>query len=312
MNPIWKDYYVTLGNISQSDYSIAYNGNTIFSGTAYRRPDETALRIRINDVCADYLESFMFDPAKQVNLTGGVGTFSVYDGSGYLVEEVEFVNDWCYLEHPIATLATPITGEVDARQVLPFTRYGDENIVATLLFADGTTSQATIPASTAGSHIVTGVFDLSDYSNLKRITIAGIDYKVMDGCNRYALCYINALGGWDTLLVKGLSFKSADIDRKVHTLDYDNRNPQNRGMVNFYNGINERITCNTGYMNDAQSDRIHHLLESVEVYLYDIAEQTFRPVVINDTSFEYKLHAKEGQPVNYTINMTIAQNRTRR
>ena len=56
--PIWKDYEVTLGTSASADYTIRTSTSTddiIYSGTAFKKPGESNVKITINEVCVDYM-----------------------------------------------------------------------------------------------------------------------------------------------------------------------------------------------------------------------------------------------------------------
>lgn len=48
------------------------------------------------------------------------------------------------------------------------------------------------------------------------------------------------------------------------------------------------------HMSDGQAALMHHLLGSVNVMLYDMEDESFTPVVIMDSSCEYKTYKGEG------------------
>ena len=54
--PIWKDtYYTVNGDASPFVYSITVGNETIFNGKAYVAPNEQEIKIKVNDICKDYL-----------------------------------------------------------------------------------------------------------------------------------------------------------------------------------------------------------------------------------------------------------------
>ena len=53
-NPLWKDYYVTLGTDDGIIFRIVVGENTIYTGKSHIRPGETENRIRINDMVLYY------------------------------------------------------------------------------------------------------------------------------------------------------------------------------------------------------------------------------------------------------------------
>ena len=96
-------------------------------------------------------------------------------------------------------------------------------------------------------------------------------------------------------------------------MEYDNRNVQNRGTQNYANEIVKSYNLVTGWLSDEEASRMHHLINSTEVYLYDIITQEMTPVVIPSTSCEYKTYKNNGcKLVNYTIKVDVAHNRVRR
>ena len=60
MNPIWKDFILTLGETPASavDFDLQDDNNlgvTLYSGRAYTRPGQTIPQARINDIVASQL-----------------------------------------------------------------------------------------------------------------------------------------------------------------------------------------------------------------------------------------------------------------
>ena len=58
---------------------------------------------------------------------------------------------------------------------------------------------------------------------------------------------------------------------------------------------------------------MHHLLNSTEVYLYNINTGEMLPVTLTNTTTEHKTYKTNGgRMVNYTIEATLSQTRLRR
>lgn len=339
-NPIWKDYFIDLGSAASAQFRIrigSYNGTTIYSGLAFKRPGQTNNKIKINDICADYLQNVLPSlshaefSALQFPLTFYIQKNT--SGSTWTnVEAVSFLNDWSYdydYDPETMGMAFPINGRTDRRQPLLFTAYESSEITATLNYADGTSSFIIIPIEltddfdasfnedfsrmlrAAGSG--TAVLDLSSRENLVSVEINGQTYEIMDSCSRYALYYVNAYGGWDSLLIEGNTKESDSLKRQLRSIEYDNTNITNRGTENYLTEIEKKFSMNTAWLTDDQSLRMHHLLNSTCVYLFDMMRQQMIPVVLTNSSTEYKTYRNNGkQLISYTIEMTIAQNRIRR
>jgi hypothetical protein len=334
--PIWKDYYVTLlenatSNATGVQYRITVAGTTIFQGRAFRRPNETSIRARINDICADYLgHLFYLDQNSGLKYRA---TFLVqtYSGSNTwtTVDTVEFLNDWSYDRHfnPATDgLCFPIDREVDPRQLIIQSRYSGSTVSATLTFLDGSTITVVLPVN----RLVPGdfnldfnndfavvledydgsvVLDLSDYTGLASVTIGSTTYNVVQNtCNRYALYYINAYGGWDPYLIQGKSTQHDDIAHNTRLVEYDNSQEAARGIFEYVNELQRNYTLLTRWMNDAESARVHHLLESPLVYLHDLETGDMVAVILTGEECPFKNYNNSGHKlVNYTIEARVAQ-----
>lgn len=336
--PIWKDRIVTLAsNAAYADFEIHVGDDTgplIYSGRAYARPGETDVTARINDVCANYLAAELPDLGSRFTSMQVSETFTTVVG-GTVVDSVTFVNDWSY--DPAKTwtagsvLSDPVTGELDPRQVLFFSVLsGAQTVNVTIYFNDGTSAVVAVPVAFSAdfnddfnwdfaqsddpSRSGTAVLDLSPFTDVDRVSFEGIVMKVrQQGCARYLVAYVNAFGGWDTLILDGNYNRQDALVR--HTLDVitDNADLSARGRKDYAIEIAPSWTLRTGYLNDEQSLRMRHLLNSVEVYLCDLADGSWRPVVLTDTETPVLNFKGNGRRFNeYTFNAQLAQERFRR
>lgn len=143
---------------------------------------------------------------------------------------------------------------------------------------------------------------------------AGQYYKTISACEaRYSLYYVNSYGGVDVLPFKEKSWKKSDTVTRFNysrsfrnnTLEFEN--------VNYMNEIKASWELHTGWMSDESSQRMHELVESTIVYLYDAEEKTYTPVVMTDKKLEYKTYHNQGKKFyNYTVNVEESQSRERR
>lgn len=333
--PIWKDYYVTLGAGASYEYRVLAGGSIIYSGKAAKRPGNASVQIKINDICADYLNHTLpnLSPEEFTELQYPINfIIQVYNGSWSNVASVEFLNDWSYdYAYNVATegMAFPINGKVDSRQWLTYTAYGVTAISATITMKDGSKKVVSIPLeidadfnsdfntdfarSVKAAGGGTAVFKVDDYGNVASIKIGKADYKVVSDCARYALYYINAYGGWDALLIEGSHQEADDLQRYLRDVEYDNRDVQNRSKKNYINEITKRMVLHTSWMSDTESLKMHHLMNSIDVYMYDFLTEQMIPVVVDNAQCKYKTYKGEGcRLVNYAIDVTIAHDRIRR
>lgn len=335
-NPIWKDFYVNLGNADSVQFRILVGADVIYAGKAFKRPTQSDIQIRINDICADYLENVFPELVGTTFTSGEYVTFDVQtltsETTWTTKASVQFDNNWSYdYAHDPATMgmAFPINGKIDIHQWVVFTAYNASSITATVTLANGQSFDVIIPVeisddfnddynfdfsqSVRAAQTGTAVFDLSQWGDVKSLTIGNKVFNVVNKCNRYALYYVNAYGGWDSLLIEGNHSVSDNLTRHTRETEYDNRNIQNRGVHNYVNEISKTITLHTSWLSDEESARMHNLLNSTNVYLGDLVTGEMIPVILTDTTTEYKTYkGNGGRLVNYTINVTIAQERIRR
>lgn len=337
MHPVWKDYFADLGTGDSAPFRIVCDtlGETVYTGKAYRRPDATNIETRVNDIVADYLSHNLPTISDGVFTSLAFLQFSVEKDTGTQWQNVateDFANDWSYnYGYDIATdgLSAPINGRIDPRMPLVMSIYEASTVRMDVYRKDGTHSSQMVAVERSNdfnadynndySHENTGpdsgtiMFDLSQWSNVDHVEIAGQTFTVSEGCNRYALYYVNAHGGWDFLVIEGATRWRDELTRHTQEHEYDNRSAQNRSKSDRVIELARMAEIHTGWMTDEQSLRMHHLLNSPLVYLYDMESADFIPLVLTDTTTEYKTyHSLGNRMVNYTINAEVAHHMTRR
>lgn len=164
--------------------------------------------------------------------------------------------------------------------------------------------------------------NLSEYSDIYKVEIGSKvgdiftpikTWRVWNGCCRYVLHYMNAYGGWDSLLIRGNGMQTDTLKRYTRKVQYHNSTITNRGTENYVNEMGAKYILHTGIMTDEQSSRMHHLLNSPEVYLEDMKNGNIFPVVLTNTTSEHKTWPNQGHKlIEYTIEAELAQERIRR
>lgn len=336
VHPIWKNYIVNLGSSESVEYIISYKSGgsltAIYSGKAWKRPGEQSVYICINDVCADWLVNTFPSLSEGFSRSDMPVEFVVQtiSAAGVYTEKarVRFINDWSYdagYNPEKQGLALPINGRYDSRQWLLWTGLDVSEVQAEIILSNGESIKVFIPveitadfdadfnadfatsARSAGSG--TAVFSPSQWGDVSKVIINGVEYHCAKGCSRYVLYYLNAHGGWDSLLIEGAASEEDKLTRHTMTKAgvYD------REKSNYLNEIEKSITLHTSWLSDEQSLRMHHLLNSTDVYLHDLEKNSILPVILEGSSTPYKTFKGEGgKLVNYTIEVTIAQSRMRR
>lgn len=343
--PIWKDKIIDLG-FASANFRIydADNNISLYDGVSKARPGIATAKIRINDICADYLENII--PTLGNGDVSGIAlkTFSIQarpnPNSAWInIQDVTFYNDWSYdydFDPETHGLSCPINGHIDARQPIVYTAYDRARVTATLVFKNGTTQSLVIPVTGGGgglsgdynadfnSDFLIGGGDGQDgygtiviradsYADLDRVIITGMSYKVVTGCAKYALYYVNAFGGWDSFLIEGNDLEDDTLKRFTMEVVYDNSDIIHRGVHNYVNELTKGFTFHSGWLLAYQGLRMHHLINSTLVYLYDIANDSMIPVIVTDNTCEYKTFKNQGNRlVDYTIRVEVAQHLERR
>lgn len=338
--PIWKDCFAEILSAGSAiPFRVRANstsGDIIYTGAAMPRPGESVCRIRLNDIAADYLThtvpnlgtaafAALSFPVKFYVETFTAGVWA------FLSDDWAFLMDWSY--DPLYVLASPITAPVTMNlsplQYVLKTVYNVASVSATFHFSDGTTATDTIDLTgaadfdasfnrdfarslrSAGSG--TASFKIADHVPVGKtctgVTIDGEYFDVLDGCDyRYVLYYLNAYGGWDSLLMQGTPKRTDSLDRNTSEVSYDNRGVMNRGRKDYAIDIKRRYALRTGMLTDDEASRMWHLLESTDVYMHDTLTGEVRPVVLTDSECEFQtFYANGGRMSQYTVNMEIAQ-----
>lgn len=310
MAAIWQDYPISLGNYDRMDYTVSADGAVIYTGTAYRRPGAATIEITVNDICADYLrQTFPAVGANGVYSAAVSKTFTVTPATG-TAQTVTFEYDWSYdYDAPSPNvLSAPIIRTIDGRMPLIYTQIQSGPVVAHLVDG-GEASDLSFTVPSGGGNIVLAPNQVAEGS----ITIGGITYRVVGSCERHALYYVNEYGGWDALLCRFIDRKTDTYTRAAMQTAASNEYPDTRSRYNYRNGIARRWVLQSGWLTDEQAGRMHHLLGSTLVYLYDLVEGRAYPVVLTNAECAYKTFRNNGrQMVNYELNVELAAERERR
>lgn len=338
--PIWKDKEVVLGSGASYDFEIrlgSSSGAAIYAGTAYKRPGATNTVVRINDVCADWLAAGL--PAlapvgfTALDLAAKFSVCAYISGSWTEKELVEFYNDWSYdrlFDVSADPLSCPIMAELDPRQTILVSVINAASVTFTLTYLDGTTSTVVVSIAHSadfnddfnddfsdlgtGSTSGAAVLDLSQFTDLAQVSANGVTWDVRDNtCARYAVYYTNAYGGWDSLILDGIARTSDALTRHTAMREYNNADSDRRGWMDFAVEVERNWELNTGILTDDQSELMHHLLNSTNVFLYDFFLGEITPVVLTDVGAQRKTYKGNGrQVIQYTFNAKEAQTQVRR
>ena len=283
MQAIWSDTYYTY-NSNNSPYfifSIHTDGEPIFYGKAWLRPNSEGITINLNNYCKDYLKTDIVDLLGVNSKTtfthnNAVKEFILKDENDNILGTYDFINDWSYeyrnYNNRPLMLSNPINGK-SVNGMLMFYTYLD---------SDGKVKSIISPSI----NDINGIYKLDDSS-----------------CNaKYALYYSNRYGGWDSFLIEGKVTRKESYQNYYTASNYNNNTIQ-FGKKVYHNVITTRYELHTGWLSDSQSENLaFNLLTSNNVYLHNLENDTIKPVLITNTETDYKTFRNQNNKMfNYTI-----------
>lgn len=328
--PIWKDYIWSEETINDYiEYHLDDGGTTIYAGKAYKYPGADRVEFLLNSVTENYLSNAISFPTVSSTsvMPNYLKDFTLVTSTGN-EKPIIFFNDWSYKDTDLTSgyfLSDPITGLIDPRQyiVASWLLPTGEGIVNRFYYKDGiqTATDVTLKSGINGYTFVENITNLQlgcgDYIVMAFVVSGTISQKqikyTIDNTGKdYVLYYVNAAGGWDSLLIEGNVKKTDEFESE----SYIKRvlRPSTEFARNKYlNTITSSWTLYTGYLNDEQASKMYNLLESTQVYLHNLKDNTITPVLITDTSCEYKTYTNQGKnKFYYTINVESSQDNYRK
>lgn len=295
--PIWRDVLQTIQSDEDwEDYELYEGADLMYAGRAFKYPDEGDISVNVSRVVAPYLTEYY----KDITVTN----------AGTQIGSYTFVRDYSYDPAMDYTqdqvLNAPVNGRIPSGakvSVSVWSSGNGGNLTVTDEGGSVVVNQALSKGLNRGEWI--------SGSAGKKYTCGSVEYEVVDICRGMLLKYVNAYGALDYLLVEGVVKKSDKITRATYekdasalSLEFESKDYQATMEANW--------TGSTGWLTDAQSLRMKHLVESVEVYMLD-ADGNETPVCMKDGNLEYKTFFSNGRKlVNYTLQWTESQKKIRR
>ena len=295
--PIWQDVYGTIASDEAfEDYTLDENGSLFYAGRAFKYPDENDISVNVSRVVAPYLTEYY----KDVRM--------VSDGSE--IASFTFVRDYSYdpsIDYSQnQPLSFPINGLVPSGIMLSVSEWAASSGGAMQVTDEGGTLVVNeiLAKGLNTASFITG-------AEGKTYTFGNEEFKVVSVCSGALLKYVNAYGGWDFFFVEGVCKKTDKITRSSYEKDADALSQQFE-TKDYQASMEATWQGHTGWLTDSQSARMKHLVESVEVYMLDLSSGDQMPVVMRDSSLEYKKFINGRKLVNYTLQWTESQKKIRR
>lgn len=274
--PIWKDIYYT-SNAESLSYSIKTGGSTIFNGKAVKFPGADNLEVNISQICRNFMDNDLPDFRNVNAATSYTNSNACKTFQLYrdttLLETYRFLWDWSYSDWN------------GGSQSMSSPVNGHSN--GKMLVFSSSVSSGTVTNS---------------------ITIPNSGH-----CGKFALYYQGAAGGWNSLLIEGNAKRTDKLT--THSLSRTIKNTSNDFENQIYSiDVEPTYDLSTGWLTDSQAANIaENLLKSTRIYAHDMESDQIFPVLITETSVQYKtFRTNSRKPVSYTIKVKASQTKIRR
>lgn len=314
--PLWQDIVWQVLGYSQLQYEVFTSGGSLlYRGLAVADPnDGDEINIRLNDIFADALYdryiNFISSSGVAASESGrGVATFVVRNMSSYQTTNFDVVADYSYKPYR-AFASDPILPILDGRQDLLLTSWE-----GSLDIDKGGSS--VISQSGANTYCI-GSDTLADATSISASHRSGGSFRwdVRFTCADYVLHYVNARGGWDSLLMLGRCSESEEYARHDVGRRYVNSsgsNHDNIGKVTYANEVIKKWTLRTCLLTDEQSAKMYNVLGTTRAILQGLNTNERFPVCVTNSTYEEQTFRGNGNKMaQYEIQVTLAQNRIRR
>lgn len=128
-------------------------------------------------------------------------------------------------------------------------------------------------------------------------------------CAKYAIYYLNPLGGWDQLLIEGKVVKTIKLENKTFKRNFDNSTNEFQNK-HYLKNLTTSYKFTTGYLTDEQAKLMPNLIETTKAYLCELDTNTYIPILLNNNSVDIKTYLNQGRKLfTYTIDVQESQNK---
>ena len=294
-------YSVSILDNETGNFEIVYRGNAVFT--------EEDPEINITEIVRDYVED-------NINIYGDAGLtqksnltkvmLNTEEGDANLVASLYYYYDYSFDKELKFTRNQPILNYFDVRQ----------DIFLSFLNLPGETNTVTI---SAGHRPLRLTFDTPGIFHNKRayhegnVIINAPDKRTVltskNTCAKYAIYYLNPLGGWDQLLIEGKVLKTTKLENKSYKRNFDN-NTNEFGNKHYLKNLTTSYKFTTGYLTDEQAKLMPNLIKTTKAYLCELDTNRYIPVLINNNSVDIKTYRNQGRKLfTYTIDVQESQNK---
>lgn len=274
--PIWKDVYYTT-TADSITYTVKVGGSTIFSGKAVKCPGAANVEVNLSLICRNFMNNDLPDFRGVTASTSITNTYAMRMFELYqgstLLGQYVFLWDWSYQDWN-----------------------GGSKSMSSPINGHYSSNMLGFSTNAGSNSVITQIWPTSGTY-----------------CGQMALYYQGAAGGWNSFLIEGNVKRTDKLTN--HSLSRSVKNTS----INFENKIysmdvEPSYELSTGWLTDAQAANLaENLLQSPSIYAHDLVTDRIFPVVITDTSVQYKTYKTNSRkPVNYVIKVKESQTKIRR
>ena len=301
--PTWQDVFVEIPRISDDDsninytvsilddktntFDVVYRGNAVFT-------DEGNPKINITEIVRDYVEdniNIYADAAskQEQNLTKVM--LNTYEAEQNLVATLYYYYDYSFVKDYKFTRNMPILNYFDTRQdiFLSFLNLSDE-AQSVSVFDSGNIIYIELDKQ--------GLFHYKNTYLDGNVTIntpyTTTTLTSKNTCAKYAIYYLNPLGGWDQLLIEGKVVKNIKFENKTFKINFDNNTNEFQNK-HYLKNLTTSYKLTTGYLTDEQAKLMPNLIETTKAYLCELDTNIYIPVLINNNSVGIKTYRNQGR-----------------
>ena len=316
--PTWQDVFVEIPRINEDDsnidysvsvldnetntFEVVYRGNAVFT-------DEGNPKINITEIVRDYVEDniniYADEASKQEqNLTKVM--LNTYEAEQNVVATLYYYYDYSFVKDYKFTRNMPILNYFDTRQ----------DIFLSFLNLSNETQSVTVSDSGNIIYIELDKPGLFHYKNKYldgNVTINTLytttTLTSKNTCAKYAIYYLNPLGGWDQLLIEGKVIKNIKLENKTFKTNFDNNTNEFQNK-HYLKNLTTSYKLTTGHLTDEQAKLMPNLIETTKAYLCELDTNRYIPVLINNNSVDIKTYRNQGRKLfTYTIDVQESQNK---
>lgn len=304
------------------NYTINIGDTIVFRGKVIAI-DTNPTTIDISPVCREYLNTYYENTfgdgitLKSLDihkLISSIWEFTVVVGSTVTPYTVMYnYNDDYRLIYPDNfNLNDPISTDADPRQFIGLSGYnvlGDNTFRRQLNTGLVTTNTLNSKLFQVNQGTVLDLYPTAQPGDT--ITLINnqntFKYDIVSPCrNKFALYYVNKLGGLDYLLCSGRaieSFTGTNTDVRLYGDRLDRKQFERERLQTL---IDKKYRLNTGFLTDHQASKIDNLVFSPKTWIHNLDEDTITSCLVSDTSATIR-NFRNDQMTGFQFNVTESQ-----